>query len=112
MQYRTLGRTGLQVSRLGFGGAPIGIPGYLSRENRDDPEVRRQALAAVREAMEWGVNYFDTAPSYGEGRSECLIGEAIAGRRDRVHLATKYTFVQGQGAAAHTRALLASLKRL
>src|SRR5262245_8208121 len=112
MDYRTLGQTGLQVSALGFGGAPIGIPDYLSREDRDGAEFQEQAVAAIQEAVARGINYFDTAPAYGDGRSERLLGEALAGLRDRVVLATKFGFRPGQEASAYTVSLEQSLERL
>lgn len=107
MQYRTLGRTGLRVSAIGFGGAPIGIPGYLGRGDRDDPGVRAEALAAIRSAVKQGITYFDTAPGYGGGRSEHLIGEALDGLRAQVLVATKFTV-----GAEPTDGLCASLERL
>ena len=68
---RELGRTGLEVSVLGFGGAGIG---NLYRELADE-----DALAAVRESFASGVRYFDTAPFYGFGLSELRLGAALAG---------------------------------
>ena len=112
MEVRTLGRTGLRVSALGFGGAPIGIPGYLSPEDRDSAAFQAAALAALREAAARGVNYFDTAPGYGEGRSERRIGEALEDQRDRVILATKYPFPADWTPAQATEALRHSLERL
>ncbi len=109
MEYRTLGRTGLRVPPIGFGGAPIGIPGYLGRENRDDPGVRARAIAALRRAADLGITYFDTAPGYGDGRSERLMGEALEGRRAGLVLATKFAWPPG---ADPTQALRASLDRL
>ncbi|MHC4219123.1 MAG: aldo/keto reductase [Planctomycetota bacterium] len=64
----TLGRTGRVVPRLGFGAAPIG------RMKSDE-----QAVAVVKTALDLGVRYLDTAPSYGRGRSEQRIGAALAG---------------------------------
>lgn len=112
MEYRTLGSTGLQVSAIGFGGAPIGIPHYLSHEDRDSTNFQTQAIATIQEAVAQGINYFDTAPGYGDGRSERLLGEALAGQRDRVILATKYAFRPGQDAATYTEQLRQSLSRL
>jgi len=71
MEYVRLGRTGLTVSRLGFGGAPIG--GLYGREI---PEA--QAVATVHRALELGVTFLDTAPLYGTGQSERYIGRALA----------------------------------
>jgi aryl-alcohol dehydrogenase-like predicted oxidoreductase len=112
MEYRTLGRTGLRVSAIGFGGAPIGIPHYLGHEDRDSPSFQAQAIQAIGEAVARGVTYFDTAPSYGDGRAERLLGEALTGQRDRVVLATKYAFHPGQDPAACTERLRQSLARL
>lgn len=89
MQYRTLGRTGLRVSEVGCGGAPLGIPNYNEVWDPWAEDTTRSAIEALRHAIEIGYNYFDTAPSYGDGRSEELMGEALAGRRDRVYLASK-----------------------
>jgi aryl-alcohol dehydrogenase-like predicted oxidoreductase len=72
MRYRTLGRTGLRVSEVGFGGFPIG-----------DPDVLVYAL-------ERGVNYVDTSHCYRGGESERTIGQALRGRRDRFVVATKW----------------------
>lgn len=82
MKYRTLGRTGLQVSEVGFGAWPIGGQSYGS--TRD--EESREALAA---AWEHGVNFFDTADTYGEGHSETLIGKFLEGKREKAVIATK-----------------------
>lgn len=77
-----LGRAGVEVSRVGFGGAPIG--GLFRAVDDDDA---RSALAA---AWDCGVRYFDTAPHYGAGRSERRIGEFLrAHRRDQWAISTK-----------------------
>ena len=81
MERRLLGKTGLEVSALGFGGAPLG--GEYGRI--DEEEGRR----AVRHAIDRGISYFDIAPYYGRTRSETVLGEALRGIRDRVVLATK-----------------------
>lgn len=82
---RPLGCTGLQVSALGFGGAPIGFA-----ENAGPR--RGEFLDLLREAVDLGVTMFDTAPDYRD--SEALIGEALRGRRERVVVATKAGRVQ------------------
>lgn len=112
MEIRALGNTGLQVSAIGFGGAPIGIERYLSHEDRDSATFRAQAIEAIREAVSSGVNYFDTAPAYGEGRSESLLGEALADLRDQVVLATKFTFQPDREHAFYTEQFERSLTRL
>jgi L-galactose dehydrogenase len=82
MELRELGRTGLKVSPLGYGGAPLGgMYGKL-----DEPE----AIAAVRQAIDAGINLMDTSPYYGPLHSEALLGKALAdGWRKRIVLATK-----------------------
>src|SRR5215510_1259178 len=83
MEYRTFGRTGLRVSRIGLGGFPFG---GVNRAAGWDPwtlEGRRAALATIERALARGVTYVDTAPGYGDGLSEEIFGEALAGRRER-----------------------------
>jgi aryl-alcohol dehydrogenase-like predicted oxidoreductase len=77
MRYRTLGRTGLQVSELGMGGL------FVSRYGGD----RAQATAAVRRALELGVNFIDTAPGYAD--SEEVLGLALEGVDQPYYLSTK-----------------------
>jgi len=89
MQYRILGRTGLKVSEVGFGGAPIGIPNYNEVWDPSSEENARCVLNTMHRALDLGYNYFDTAPGYGDGRSEELMGIGLAGRRTQVYLATK-----------------------
>ena len=82
MRYNTLGKTGLQVSVLGFGASPLGgVFGAVS-----DGDARR----AVAEAIAAGINYFDVAPFYGETKAETVLGNALeAIPRDAYFLATK-----------------------
>jgi L-galactose dehydrogenase len=82
MELRELGRTGLKVSPLGYGGAPLGgMYGTL-----DEAE----AIAAVRHAIDAGINLVDTSPYYGPLHSEILLGKALRdGWRRRIILATK-----------------------
>jgi uncharacterized protein len=89
MQTQTLGRTGVTVSRLGFGGAPAGLTNYLNAYTPEDRAQRDAVIAALQRAVELGVTYFDTAPAYGQGSSEAIYGEALAGLSDRVFVATK-----------------------
>ncbi|MFJ9950774.1 aldo/keto reductase [Kitasatospora sp. NPDC091207] len=80
MQYRTLGRTGVQVSSLALGAMNFG---RLGRTTQDE------ATALVDAALEAGINLIDTADLYSGGESEELVGRAVAGRRDDLVLATK-----------------------
>ena len=82
MQYRTLGKTGLQVSILGFGASSLG--GVFRGVSEDD------AIRTVHQALDLGINFIDTSPFYGLTRSEVVLGKALAGvDRDRYLLATK-----------------------
>ena len=75
MEYRILGKTGLKISRMGFGGIPI--------QKIDAAGTK----ALMHQLMNAGINYIDTARTYGQ--SECFLGEALEGIRDRFVLATK-----------------------
>jgi len=82
MNYRVLGRTGLRVSTLSFGGAPLG--------SAYGPTTQEQSTAAVHAALDAGINFFDTAPYYGATTAETALGHALAGvPRDQFILATK-----------------------
>ncbi len=82
MQYKEIGRTGLKVTRLGLGGAPLG---GLFESVREE-----EARATVSTAYRAGIRYFDTAPFYGYGRSEMRIGAFLRDRpRDEFVLSTK-----------------------
>jgi aryl-alcohol dehydrogenase-like predicted oxidoreductase len=89
---RTLGKSGIQVSALGLGTARIGGLGW----QRDDLIVHdRQdqvdaAIRAIHRALDLGIDFFDTADVYGAGHSERILGQALAGRRHRVVIATKF----------------------
>jgi len=89
MNYRTLGRTGLQVSEIGFGGAPAGLRNYLGRWEPERDESTQQIGEAIARAVNLGINYFDTAPGYGDGASERMFGKAIKPFRDHIVIATK-----------------------
>jgi aryl-alcohol dehydrogenase-like predicted oxidoreductase len=82
MRYRPFGRTGLEVSVMGFGSWPMAGDRYGSIEDEE-------AIQAIHRALELGVNLVDTAPGYGAGRSEEVVGRALAGRRQDVILVTK-----------------------
>ncbi|MBM3241605.1 aldo/keto reductase [Candidatus Poribacteria bacterium] len=91
MHYKILGRTGLRVSIIGYGGAVLGIPYYLAREDTTDPAIQSMYTAAIERALELGINYFDTAPGYGNGVSETILGNALSTYRDRIFLTSKVT---------------------
>jgi L-galactose dehydrogenase len=81
MQYRSLGRTDLRVSILGFGAAPLGDVYGVT----DPSEGER----AVHDAIDNGINFFDSSPYYGTTLSEQRLGQALVGKRSQVVLATK-----------------------
>ena len=81
MEYRELGRTGWQVSALSFGAWAIG--------GTWGPVQDEESLAALRKAVEMGVNFFDTADVYGDGRSEKLLAQLRDDYSDRLYIATK-----------------------
>jgi aryl-alcohol dehydrogenase-like predicted oxidoreductase len=95
MQLRDLGRTGIRVSEIGFGGWAIGGASEVSGtpfgwgKTSDD-----ESLATIRRARELGVNFFDTADSYGFGRSESLLGIVLSRKRQDVIIATKVGVVR------------------
>ena len=110
--YRTLGRTGRAVSAIGFGGSTIGIPDYVDAGDPDSAAFRQEALAAIQAALAEGINYFDTAPAYGDGRSERLYGEALEVHREKVFIATKIAPVKDAGPGYYDEQLGQSLARL
>jgi len=113
MQKRTLGKQGPEVSALGFGcmGISFGLGVPLNRQD---------GIAIIRAAVDEGVTFFDTAEAYGPYANEELVGEALAGVRDHVVIATKFGFKFDNGKQAgldsrpaHIREVAeASLKRL
>jgi aryl-alcohol dehydrogenase-like predicted oxidoreductase len=107
MEYRELGRTGLKVSTLGFGCGNVG--GLLIRGSAAERE------RAVARGIELGINYFDTAPIYGDGQSETNLGQAIRALNARVLVGTKVRVPAVPAAelpAAVMRGLEESLGRL
>ncbi|TFG71942.1 MAG: aldo/keto reductase [Anaerolineales bacterium] len=86
------GKTDLQVTRLALGGYPFGGVNRARDWDPFKPEGRRTAISTVHCALDLGINIIDTAPGYGNGNSESIIGEALKGRRDKVVLATKVSY--------------------
>lgn len=106
-----LGRTNLMVSRLALGGYPFG---GVNKARGWDPftaEGQQAAVATIHAALDAGINCIDTAPGYGNGNSETIIGQATHGRRDQFVLATKVGH-RNQSAAQVTASVEASLRRL
>jgi pyridoxine 4-dehydrogenase len=89
MQKRFLGQSGLEVSALGLG--------CMGLSHGYGPATERAAgIALLRRAFEHGVTFFDTAEAYAQGANEDLLGEAVAGFRDEVVIATKFGFLDGE----------------
>lgn len=110
MQYRSLGQQGLKVSALGYGCMGWGYSGG----------TRSDAVTFIRQVVDHGINFFDTAEVYGPYENEEIVGEALSPIRDQVVIATKFGFniIDGQTKGVtskpdHIRKVVdASLKRL
>src|SRR5262245_14983095 len=123
MLTRRLGRSQLTVSALGLGCWAIGGPFWRGENPVGWGEVDdKQSLAALQRALDLGVNFFDTSDVYGCGHSERILGQALAGKRDQVIIATKFGNIFDEQARQITgasgepdyipRACEASLRRL
>src|SRR5262249_34695378 len=109
LEYRPLGTTGIRISAVSFGAGPV--PALLTRS--DAAQRQRETLRA---ALGAGINWFDTAPTYGDGQSEASLGAALAQLHPPdVHLATKARLT-AEGLADIPRfvreSVAASLRRL
>jgi len=81
MKYRTLGRTQLNVSEIGFGAWALGGSWGVQKES--------DSIAALHKAIDLGINFIDTAAVYGNGRSERLIAQVLKERKEKIYVATK-----------------------
>lgn len=87
MEYRTLGRTGMQVSPFCLGAMMFGSIGEPDHE---------KSVEVIHRALDGGINFIDTADQYSQGESEEIVAKALAGGlRDEVVLATKFYFPMG-----------------
>jgi aryl-alcohol dehydrogenase-like predicted oxidoreductase len=99
----TLGQTGLEITRVGFGAWAIGGGGW---EFGWGPQEDDQSVAAIHRALDLGVNWIDTAAAYGFGRSELTVGRALEGLPNRPYVFTKCSLLEGPD-----RSVAHSLKR-
>jgi len=113
MNFRKLGRQGPTVSAIGLG--CMGMSEFYGSTNDD------QSIRTIHQALDWGINFLDTADMYGIGHNEELVGRAVKDRREKVVLATKFGNVRGSdgsfqgvsGKPSYVKAACdASLKRL
>lgn len=107
MQYTEFGKTGIKVSRLGFGCMRFPFTEVDGKKVFNEEE----SIRMMHRAMELGVNYFDTAPGYCDTISEIIVGKALKGRRNQVYLSTKYPTEVGTG-DDYEKKLEISLKKL
>lgn len=107
MQYRPFGKTGIEISRLGFGAM------RLPQKDQNGEMVfdHEESIRIIQRAFELGVNYIDTAPYYCNKESEIIVGKALKGWRERVYLSTKNPIEDDSGVHYRER-LESSLKKL
>src|SRR5512143_2138731 len=109
MKLRSFGNTGMQVSEIGLGAWQLANPDWGVND-------KSEALQIVQKSLEAGCNFFDTAPGYGGGRSEELLGEGLKSARKDVILCTKFGHtaegVTDFSVSAIRPSLEASMKRL
>lgn len=102
MNYRELGRTGLKVSEISLGCWTLGGPGG-SKDHPTGwgPVDEKEVIDAVNYAVDKGVNHFDNADSYGEGKAERMLAKALGERTKQVIIASKVGWVAGTAASAY-----------
>jgi aryl-alcohol dehydrogenase-like predicted oxidoreductase len=86
MRYRTLGKSGIRVSEIGFGAWTIALD-WWGKKIEDD-----EAKRMLKRAYDLGINFFETGDMYGKGKSEKLIGEVFKGMRNEIVISTKYGY--------------------
>jgi aryl-alcohol dehydrogenase-like predicted oxidoreductase len=102
LQTTRLGRTGLEITRVGFGAWAVGGGWEFGWGAQED----EQSVAAIHRALELGVNWIDTAAAYGFGHSEEIVGRALEGLSERPYVFTKASLLEGPG-----RRVVHNLKR-
>lgn len=89
MNYRTLGRTGLEISEVGFGAWGIGKTAWIGADDQE-------SLKALNRSIELGMNFIDTAIGYGDGHSEKLVGQIAREHAGSIYVASKIPPKNGQ----------------
>ncbi len=89
MEYRKLGRTGFEVSEIGYGTWGIGNSGWIGADDKE-------SLRALQKSIDLGLNFIDTALAYGNGHSEQLVGQVVRDQSKRIYVATKIPPKNGQ----------------
>ena len=89
MEYRKLGRTGFEVSEIGYGAWGIGQSGWIGANDEE-------SLKALQKAIDLGLNFIDTALAYGDGHSEQLVGQVARDQSKRIYISTKVPPKNGQ----------------
>lgn len=95
MEYRTLGQSDLKVSVIGFGAWGIGGKPFWQNVNE------AESIQSIESAFDMGINFFDTAPIYGFGYSEKLLGKVLSGKRKNVIIATKCGLIWDKEELSH-----------
>jgi len=106
---KKLGQSDMRISRVGIGTAPIGSTTdwriYWGQQSEQD------AIRAIEAAIEKGINWIDTAPFYGWGRAEQIVGKALRGKRDKVYVFTKCGTLRNAGGEESDNLTPASIRR-
>ncbi len=109
LETRPLGKSKLKITKVGIGTAPIGsTPEWRVYWG---PQDEQTAIRAIQTALDEGVNWIDTAPFYGWGRAEQIVGKAIKGRREDVYVFTKCGTVPNDSGGSHENHKRDSIRR-
>jgi aryl-alcohol dehydrogenase-like predicted oxidoreductase len=108
LEKRTFGKTGLEITPIGFGSWAIGGSGWRAAWGPQDDD---EAVGAIRRAVELGINWIDTAAVYGLGHSEELVARALKGISERPYVFTKCSLVWDESGEVHNVLKKDSVKR-
>ena len=109
LETRRLGQSNMEITRVGIGTAPIGsTPEWRINWGYQD---EGDAIRAIEAAIDCGINWIDTAPFYGWGRAEQIVGKALRGKRDRVYIFTKCGTIRNEDGSDSDNLKPASIRR-